>query len=277
MGTLVHLSGGRVKATGVVGQYPLNGMHGTFVDWVLYRRLGSTTTSHSVIGSLVPPRTANQTAPYALYDGQLVTVEGTLSPPRPSHFVSSPWSQLAVASISTAPPEAQARVPWKGSLITPGRWFDVPWRRSLAQMYEEVMGPNSYPDVARASKAFGAPIPAPHTSLTGRLIGVTVNELDHSKREWYQFYFRGIVIGGPFHTEQGGPASIALLVKSERDSHQPTPRLVRIHGQPGIIMSPGKPLKSLWFWDGKGDVSIGPGPPDLTDDDLLAIARSMTR
>ena len=289
-GTVVRMADGRVRATGVVARYPVAGMGEVYSEWVLYSALGNETASPGVIAALVQKRAATlggpgrvATDPLAPFDGKLVTVEGTMTAPFVSRGrSSSPWPRLTVASITTAPPEAQARVTWKGALVQPGRWFDEPWRYNLAQAYEMILtersGVGGYRDLAAAEKAHGSRIPAPTSPLAGRLVGVLL--VGPPKENWYLAYSSGLVVSGPQGSMNKGTAWIYSTLNDGSSSKQ---RLVDVNGRPGLIgemngLGPGVLTHYIFFWDGTQVAGIeyrglGRGP---SDDDLIAIAASIS-
>lgn len=301
MGTVVTLGDRRVKATGVVARYPRNATPGALSwSWALYSALGSETASPGIIALLqVHPLETPQVrglSPDATagalvsFDGRLVTVEGTMTPrDRSSGHRSTRWPVLAVTAIATAPPDAQPRVVWKDALVQPGRWFDEPWRYSLAQAYEALGNDpgGGYYDLAAAEKAFGSPIPSPKGPLTGRLVGVVLTRYNTGPpRTWQLIYASGMNIEGPIGGPRGrnvfvkfGPDWILSTLKAKSSSHE---RLVHVNGHPGLIgemngLGPGVFTRYIFFWDGQEVVSIeyaglGSGP---SDKDLVAIAESM--
>lgn len=291
LGTVVSLAGGRVRATGVVVRYPyLGGPWGNDDGWVLCASLGSETTSAGIIAvldSLDPRPSRNETDPLAPFEGRLVTVEGTMTPA--SHFLrsSSPWPQLYVASIATAPPETQARVIWEGALVQPGRWFDEPWRYNLARAYRIVASSSGgYYDYAEAEKAFGSHIPGPLSPRAGRLVGVVLGDVqrDGRPRTWRLIYGSGLIIHGPLGGVQGRKAFVAYDADWILAAEKPPglSRLARVNGRPAVIGEMnelGAVSRFLTFWDGKQVVVIdfnasarGLAP---TDQELLEIGESM--
>jgi hypothetical protein len=209
----------------------------------------------------------------------------------PSTVRSTRWPVLALTSIATAPPEAQARVVWNGALVQPGNWFDEPWRSNLAQAHETlgwVPGGGGYYDPAEAEKAFGSPIPTPKSPLVGRLVGVVLGDTqrDGRPRTWRLVYASGLYVNAPVGRPQGRSAFVASGVEGiysvlkagrTRSSHD---RRVRVNGRPGLIGEMhGVDMIThyLRFWDGKQVVEIeyrglGKGP---SDQDLVAIAGSV--
>jgi hypothetical protein len=295
IGTVVPLAGDRVRATGVVARYPVPGMGKVHSEWALYSALGSETASPGVIAALIPMPADTLGGPgrvatdaLAPFDGQLVTVEGTMTQRPARRRQSSPWPRLAVASITTAPPEAQARVMWKGALVQPGRWFDEPWRYNLVQAHElmlaEQRGGGGYRDLAAAEKAHGSRIPAPASPMAGRLVGVLL--VGPPKRTWRLVYSSGLVVSGPQGRMNEGTAWIYSTLNDRSSSKE---RLVHVNGRPGFIgemngLGPGVLTHYsvlthyIFFWDGTQVVGIvyrglGSGP---SDDELIAIAASMS-
>lgn len=300
LGTVVKLADGEVRATGVVARYPVAGMGRLYSEWALYSSLGSETTSLGVIAMLeVRPgddphyglsRDAT-TGALAAFDGKLVTVEGTMTPARGSYGIrgSSPWPQIALSSIATAPPEAQARVVWEGALVQPGMWFDEPWRYNLAHAYETLRtGPDSYYDLAAAEKAFGSPIPTPKSPLVGRLVGLTLSTKPRAKRPWMLAYSSGLVVYGPLMGTarpdgQFGALGADWIASTLKVKSSSNDRPVDLNGRPGLVgeMNGIGPAMTHYiaFWDGEEIVTIeyeglGSGP---SESDLLAIAASMSK
>jgi hypothetical protein len=263
VGTVTDLPQGRIRATGVVGQYPLSTPGTTTAEWVLYSSLGTTSAPISVVGSLVGHGPAQQ---FATLDGKVVTVEGKLSPPVVSHFVSSPWPRLEVTSYSVAPTSVQAAVRRSGALVQPGRWFDTPPKLAIARVFEEARHA-TYRDLGSARQAFAGRIPEVHSSLVGHLIGVS---LPPGPRAWYEFYSAGITVAGPFHAKDG-PGWVVSEYTAERGTAKV--HLIRVNGQPALFHANGMNA-SLWFWDGQAAISIsGSG---LSESDLVAIAQSLS-
>lgn len=296
LGTVVKLADGRVRATGVVARYPVTGLGGVYGDWALYSALGSETEPPKVIAALEPRPTgvaarglnqsSSATDPLAPFDGRLVTVEGTMTS-RPVSFGRSypPRPRLALASIATAPPEAQARVVWEGALVQPGRWFDEPWRYALARAYEaiETDPGDGYYDLSQAEKAYGARIPTPTSPLAGRLVGVVLGgtHSDEPPGRWRLFYASGLSVSGPEGGPRGKGADGILSMLEAGEGSSSRERLVHVNGQPGLIGAlDGLPTPShyLFFWDGKQIVQIGYSGLGKapTDQDLVAIAASMS-